>query len=622
MGMIGSFLNSLTQASTDPGTGVYTPSKLDTALQFLTGGQSVADSAEHLRDQHYADQMRAFQAQQLGRVLSDPNTSDDERRAILFNSPEYGKAIAGRLAPQIVDGGKTLVNAPGGGSFTAPLMGFDPTSGRGYAIGADGSTTAPSGSLGGGYEATAQGIINSTRLGPQSTFQTFQTVKPGETGGAFQPSPISIPGQAAPRAIGAPDPNAPPQPQPAGAGGQLVPQVAPAAAGAPLTVRNNNPGAIKALPNGQMWAGQTGTDQNGFAIFSSPQAGAQAAHTNLMSYATKHGINTVAGVVNRWAPAGDGSNNPQAYAASVAARMGVDPNQPLDMSDPQVQAGILGGIFHQESGAAPQLQGGAGADQLQRPVQRGQPPAAAPGGFTPLMQGKVKRMLSPQEVQAAGFAPGSAVEEAPDGTHTVVQQPQYTADWAKGVKQQFIENDAYKQHVAATAALKALTQNIGRMTGASAYSILDTFARVINPGAVAKQGTIAAIEEMLGPQAHALGFLQNLAGMGKLTPQVQQQLIDAVTPFAQAHWDEANMARNSALAQGKAAKAHGANFSDDELTNPIGARPDRAIILPNNTTVTESQARAEARQALKQNPAARAQIIGRLKQYNINAAGL
>jgi hypothetical protein len=46
---------------------------------------------------------------------------------------------------------------------------------------------------------------------------------------------------------------------------------------------NNNPLNLKALGGGQMWPGQVGTDAGGFAIFSSTQAGIDAAAQNYMA---------------------------------------------------------------------------------------------------------------------------------------------------------------------------------------------------------------------------------------------------------------------------------------------------------------------------------------------------
>lgn len=135
-----------------------------------------------------------------------------------------------------------------------------------------------------------------------------------------------------------------------GTGGAAVgaaPSVAAIGNGSTRPERNNNPGNVKALPNGQQWRGQTGVDDQGYAIFGDQVSGQRAADRNLQSYARK-GINTVSGIVSRWAPKAD-RNNTDAYIASVSRALGVAPNQPLDLSDPSVRQALLTkGIFPNE----------------------------------------------------------------------------------------------------------------------------------------------------------------------------------------------------------------------------------------------------------------------------------
>lgn len=178
-----------------------------------------------------------------------------------------------------------------------------------------------------------------------------------------------------------PDPNSPPgAPAPAAA---LAP---PAAAGAPRNQRNNNPGNIEDGAFAQSLPGYVGTDGR-FAKFADPSSGSQAQVALLGSYG-KRGINTVAGIINRWAPPSDG-NDTTAYANFVANKIGVKPGQQLDMTDPGTLSDIAGAIQQFEGGthshsnapalagasAAPAL-GGSGADTLgggATVIARGQP---------------------------------------------------------------------------------------------------------------------------------------------------------------------------------------------------------------------------------------------------------
>jgi hypothetical protein len=106
-----------------------------------------------------------------------------------------------------------------------------------------------------------------------------------------------------------------------------------------LGLRNNNPGNL--MPGGKM------------ATFPSMSAGIQAASSNLDAYA-KQGINTVAGIVSKWAPQyndqGQQINDTPAYIAHVSQMLNVQPNQPLNLADPNVHRAVLGALFTHENG--------------------------------------------------------------------------------------------------------------------------------------------------------------------------------------------------------------------------------------------------------------------------------
>ena len=104
----------------------------------------------------------------------------------------------------------------------------------------------------------------------------------------------------------------------------------------PRNLRNNNPGNITA----GAWAnehGATGSDGR-FAIFPDKETGSRAMDALLQRYTKKDGLDTVSGIVGKWAPSSE--NDTGAYSNSVAKRMGVSPDQKLDMNDPAVSAAI------------------------------------------------------------------------------------------------------------------------------------------------------------------------------------------------------------------------------------------------------------------------------------------
>lgn len=182
--------------------------------------------------------------------------------------------------------------------------------------------------------------------------------------------------------------------------GVLPPSVPPSSANAiPSNRPTNNPGNIE---NGTFAQSIPGYQQgNGrFASFATPEAGAAAEDKLISSYGQK-GIVTPNAIAARWAPAGDGANNPQQYGAFIASQLGVDPNTPLDLTNPQVRQRVAAAINRFEgNGSAPQTTPQA-AQPAPQVAQNG--PAAAP--------------------QAAPQAQPPYAQQSPTPTQNVPAQP-------------------------------------------------------------------------------------------------------------------------------------------------------------------------------------------------------
>lgn len=76
----------------------------------------------------------------------------------------------------------------------------------------------------------------------------------------------------------------------------------------PRGVRNNNPLNVRANPD-YIWRHQTGVDPDGYLIFAEPVWGIRCAAIVIDSYRREHQIQTLQGIIYRWAPPG---NNPTA----------------------------------------------------------------------------------------------------------------------------------------------------------------------------------------------------------------------------------------------------------------------------------------------------------------------
>lgn len=120
----------------------------------------------------------------------------------------------------------------------------------------------------------------------------------------------------------------------------------------PRGIRNNNPGNLRPGP---AWQGIAGLDQDQpdppYLRFIDPEHGVRAIARTLIAYQDLHGINTIAGVFQRWAPAGD-HNDPASYAQAVASVLGVGLSDPIDLHRTAELAALASAITRQENGAS------------------------------------------------------------------------------------------------------------------------------------------------------------------------------------------------------------------------------------------------------------------------------
>lgn len=102
--------------------------------------------------------------------------------------------------------------------------------------------------------------------------------------------------------------------------------------GAPLGIRNNNPGNLR--DSGISWQGRVGGNQ-GFVVFDTAQNGLRALAKDLITK-SKRGLNTIATIIPVYAPPSE--NNTAAYIAQVASQTGFDPNQLLQPDEGTLDA--------------------------------------------------------------------------------------------------------------------------------------------------------------------------------------------------------------------------------------------------------------------------------------------
>lgn len=116
----------------------------------------------------------------------------------------------------------------------------------------------------------------------------------------------------------------------------------------PRGIRNNNPGNIEYT--GVAWEGLDNPPSDGrFMRFVDPVYGLRALARVLTNYQRLHGINTVRGLINRWAPSHE--NNTTAYMQHVADYLGVGVDEPINVIEHLPN--LLAVITQHENGQQP-----------------------------------------------------------------------------------------------------------------------------------------------------------------------------------------------------------------------------------------------------------------------------
>lgn len=118
--------------------------------------------------------------------------------------------------------------------------------------------------------------------------------------------------------------------------------------------RNRNPGNID-WNRANKWQGQVGIELSGspprFAVFETHEYGIRALASLLTTYQDRHGLRTVRGIINRWAPPVE--NVTSAYVSAVARAVGVGADQAVDLHDQRTMRSMVVAIIHHELGGNP-----------------------------------------------------------------------------------------------------------------------------------------------------------------------------------------------------------------------------------------------------------------------------
>lgn len=113
-------------------------------------------------------------------------------------------------------------------------------------------------------------------------------------------------------------------------------------------IRNNNPGNIR--HSATRWQGMSAQQTDpAFVQFDTPEYGIHALSKLLDTYASRYSINTVRGIIDRYAPSIE--NNTAAYVNAVAGALGVSPDQRISIK--ANKSALVQAIIKHENGAMP-----------------------------------------------------------------------------------------------------------------------------------------------------------------------------------------------------------------------------------------------------------------------------
>lgn len=113
-------------------------------------------------------------------------------------------------------------------------------------------------------------------------------------------------------------------------------------------IRNDNPGNIER--NKTKWLGMRPIQTDSRYIqFENAEYGIRALYKTLLTYRNNYGLNTVRGIITRWAPPNE--NDTASYIAGVSKALKVKPDTPLTTSTQYMN--LIKAIVRQENSVMP-----------------------------------------------------------------------------------------------------------------------------------------------------------------------------------------------------------------------------------------------------------------------------
>lgn len=112
-------------------------------------------------------------------------------------------------------------------------------------------------------------------------------------------------------------------------------------------LRNNNPGNIEI--NGDTFMGEVVPSKDTrFKQFREMRYGYRAIFCIMQTYIRRYGLNTIEGMISRWAP--NNENDTDGYIRFVSEKSGIPPTDPVDIANREHMIRIVAAISQMENG--------------------------------------------------------------------------------------------------------------------------------------------------------------------------------------------------------------------------------------------------------------------------------
>ena len=116
-------------------------------------------------------------------------------------------------------------------------------------------------------------------------------------------------------------------------------------------IRNNNPGNIRWGCNWQGLKVDGKEQDKDFCVFIAPEYGIRAIAKIIRNYSDIYKINTVAGIIHRWAPPSE--NDTESYIKHISQSLKVEPEEIINVRDTNVMLKLIKAIIKHENGKQP-----------------------------------------------------------------------------------------------------------------------------------------------------------------------------------------------------------------------------------------------------------------------------